>query len=29
LIWQKKKSWRKPVPHEADEPAVATTTTTG
>jgi putative heme transporter len=23
VIWQRKKSWRKPVPHEAAEPAVA------
>ena len=23
VIWQRKKSWRKPVPHEPAEPAVA------
>jgi putative heme transporter len=25
VIWDRKKSWRKPVPHEPDEPAVAAT----
>jgi putative heme transporter len=29
LIWQRKKSWRKPVPHEAPEPAVAATPASG
>jgi uncharacterized membrane protein YbhN (UPF0104 family) len=29
LIWQRKKSWRKPVPHEPPEPAVAATPIVG
>jgi putative heme transporter len=29
LIWQRKKSWRKPVPHEPSEPEVAATPATG
>jgi uncharacterized membrane protein YbhN (UPF0104 family) len=29
VIWQRKKSWRKPVPHETEEPAVAATPTLG
>jgi uncharacterized membrane protein YbhN (UPF0104 family) len=29
LIWTRKKSWRKPVPHEPDEPGVAATPVVG
>lgn len=29
VIWQRKKSWRKPVPHEAPQPAVAATPNPG
>ncbi len=29
VVWQRRKSWRKPVPHEADEPAVATVNPAG